>query len=140
MTDASHVFLGVIAASTLIIAVALVGVLVAAGIVARRLGHLIATLERDVKPVLGHINAIGRDVARAAALATMQVERADRLFADINGRVENGLDNMKHVVARPAREGAAILSAFQAALMAFRNPPPAQRGRTRRDDEDALFI
>jgi hypothetical protein len=140
VNDAANVLLGVIAVATLIIAVVQVGVLVVVGLLARRLDRFARTLEHDIRPVIGHINAIGRDVARAAALATVQVERADRLFADLNGRVEQGLDNVRQAVARPAREGVALLSAFQAALAAFRNPPPSPRGRARGDDEDALFI
>ncbi len=140
MSDAGTVLLGVIAVATLIIAVVQVGVLIAAGLLARRLDRLANTVERDLKPVLGHVNAIGRDMARAAALATSQVERADRLFSDLNGRVEQGLDNVRQAVTRPAREGLAILSAVQAALGAFRSPPPASRVRPRGDDEDALFI
>lgn len=140
MSDASDMWLAIIAVATLLIAVVQVGVLVAAGLLARRLDRLASSLERDIKPVLGHVNAIGRDVARAAALATAQVERADRLLADLHGRVEQGVDTLRQAVVRPAREGVALLSAVQAALSAFRNPPPAQRVRTRGDDEDALFI
>lgn len=139
MSDGSQLLLGIIAVATLIIAVAQVGVLVAAGLLARRLDRLASRLERDLTPMVGHINAIGRDMARAAALATQQVERADRLFADLNGRVDQGLDGLRHAIGKPAREGVALLSAFQAAVAAFRNPPPSVR-RPRGDDEDALFI
>ena len=79
----AEVFLGIIALATLAMAIAQIGVLVAAGRLARRVGRLIDQVELELKPVFGHLNAIGRDASRAAALATAQVERVDRLFTDL---------------------------------------------------------
>jgi hypothetical protein len=141
VSGSANVWLGVIAAATLLIAVAQIGVLVIAGILARRLAQLSHTLEHQAKPIVGHLDAIGREAAKAAALATNQVERADRLFADVTGRVEKGLTSLQAAVAVPAREGAALLSGIRAAVAVFRNPPPAlPRHRPRADDEDPLFI
>src|SRR5207237_1916624 len=66
----SEIFLGVIAVATLAIAIAQIGVIVAAGVAVRRLQRLADRVEEDVRPILGHLNAIGRDAARAASLAT----------------------------------------------------------------------
>ncbi len=141
MNDSTNTWLGVIAVATLLIAIVQIGVLVAAGLLARRVAKLAETLEQQIKPVFQHLDTIGREASRAAALATVQVERADRLFADVTGRVEQGLDQVQSAMSIPAREGIAILSAFRAAFSVFRNPPPdPRRGRTRGDDEDALFI
>ena len=60
-----------------------IGVLVAAGRLARRVERLLDQFDRELKPLFDHLNAIGRDASRAAALATAQVERADRLFTDL---------------------------------------------------------
>lgn len=139
MNDSTNTWLGVIAIATLLIAIAQIGVLVVAGLLARRVAQLSQHVEQQLKPVFGHLDAIGREASRAAALATVQVERADRLFADVTGRVEQGLDSVQSAMQVPAREGAALFSAFKAALGAFRNPP-ARRSRSRGDDEDALFI
>ena len=140
MNDSTNVFLGVIAAATLLIAIVQIGVLVAAGLLARRVARLAADLEQQVKPIFGHLDSIGRDAARAASLATAQVERVDSLFADVTGRVEEGLDSVQAAVFGSARQGAAIFSAFRAAVSAFRHPAPSARRRSRADDEDALFI
>jgi len=141
VNDSTNAWLGVIAVATLLIAIVQVGVLVAAGLLARRLAKLAANLEEQVKPVFQHLDTIGREASRAAALATVQVERADRLFADVTGRVEQSLDQVQSAMSMPAREGAALISAFRAAFSVFRNPPPSsRRSRTRGDDEDALFI
>jgi hypothetical protein len=139
VSDSGNVWLGVIAVATLVIAIVQVGVLVVAGLLARRLSQLAATVERDLKPIVGHVNAIGQDIARASAIATLQVERADRFFADLNGRLEQSIESVRETVTRRARDGAAFLNAVQAAVSAIRNPP-APRRRSRGDDEDALFI
>src|SRR6185503_10286134 len=80
VTAWNDIFLGVIAVATLAIAIAQIAVIVVAGRAARRVADLAEQFERDVKPLFGHLNAIGHDAARAAALAAAQVERVDRLF------------------------------------------------------------
>jgi hypothetical protein len=134
------VFLGVIAVATLIIAIAQIGVIVAAGLMARRVGRMVEQFERDVKPLFGHLNAIGSDASRAVALATARVERADKLFSDVAVRIEQALNVVQASIDGPAREGRAMLAAFRAALQAIRE---LRNGRTRQgrgDDDDALFI
>lgn len=140
MSDSSNTWLGVIAIATLLIAIVQIGVLVVAGLLARRVAKLTASLEQQAKPLFVHLDSIGREASRAAALATVQVERADRLFADVTGRVEQGLDSVQAAMQIPAREGAALVSAFRAAFSVLRNPPASRRRRSRADDEDALFI
>jgi hypothetical protein len=135
------VFLGVIAVATLAIALAQIAVIVAAASAAKRLSQMADTFEREVKPLVGHLNAIGRDAARAAQLATAQVERADKLFADVAQRFEQTLSAVDASISGPAREGRALLSAFRAAFQALRELRRDGRGRRGRgDDEDALFI
>jgi len=135
------VFLGVIAVATLAIALAQIAVIVAAASAAKRLSQIADTFEREVKPLVGHLNAIGRDAARAAQLATAQVERADKLFADVAQRFEQTLSAVDASISGPAREGRALLSAFRAAFQALRELRRDGRGRQGRgDDEDALFI
>ena len=141
MTAWNDVFLGVIAVATLAIAVAQIAVIVVAGRAARRLAQLAEQFERDVKPLFGHLNAIGNDAARAASLAAAQVERVDRLFNDVTVRFEQTLNAVQDTVIGPVREGRALLSAFRAAMQAIRDL--RQNGRARQgraEDEDALFI
>jgi uncharacterized protein YoxC len=133
----SEIFLGIIAAATLAMAIVLVGVLVAAGRAARRLGLILDQLETEVKPLLGHLNAIGRDASRAAALATAQVERVDRLFADVAFRVDESVQSVFAALERPARKGRSMLGALAAAVHAMRD---VRGRRTRGEEDDALFI
>jgi hypothetical protein len=137
----SEIFLGIIAVATVALAIAQIGVIVIAGLAVRRVTKLIATVEEELRPIFGHMNAIARDASRAAALATAQVERADQLFADVAVRVERAMDDVQASMGRPAREGRALISAFKAAFQAIREMRQGGRGRqTRGDDEDALFI
>jgi hypothetical protein len=141
VTDRAQLFLGVIALAMMVIAIVQVGMIVAAGLLARRVGRLVSEIERDIKPIFAQLHAIGRDASRAAALATAQVERADTLFADIAVRIEQGLSAVQSSFGMPAREGRALFSAFRAAMQAIRDMRHHPHGRrTRAEDEDALFI
>ena len=137
----SLVFLGVIAVAMLATAVVQLFVLISAGRIARRLDRLADQVERDLSPLIASLNSIGQDAARAASLATAQVERVDRLFGDASQRLEATLGVIQTAISAPAREGAALMVGVRAALDALRrnmtNRPPRSRSG---DDEDALFI
>jgi hypothetical protein len=136
-----EVFLGVIAMATLAIAIVQIGVIVAAGRLARRVEALADQLEQEVKPLFGHLNAIGRDTSRTATLAAAQVERADKLFADLSARIDGLLNNVQASLGVPAREGRALLSGLKAAFQALRDLRQNGRARqARSEDEEALFI
>ena len=139
MSDWASIFLGVIAIATLTTAIAQVGVLVAASRLARRIEGLIQHVDQEVKPIFGHLNAIGRDASRAASLATAQVERVDRLVATIAERLEEILRMLQTAVARPARDGAAIVAGVKAAMSVFREARTG-RARARAEEEEGLFI
>jgi hypothetical protein len=136
----SGVFLGIIAVATLAMAIAQVGVLIAAGLLARRVARLMDQVERELKPAFGHVNAIGRDASRAVAMATAQVERADRLFTDLSERIDETVAAVQKSIIAPAREGRALFNALRAALDALRDARRRARARHRAEDEDALFI
>jgi hypothetical protein len=139
VTERAEFFLGIIAFATAAVAVGQLCVVVITSLAARRVARLAQTVELELKPIFGHLNSIGRDAARAAALASAQVERADRLFADISMRVEDAVNNVQASIEQPAREGRAVLAAFRAAFQAIQEMR-RNRGRPRPDDEDALFI
>jgi hypothetical protein len=136
----TELFLAIIAAATFLIALVQVAVMVAAGLLARRVGRLADEVERELRPVFASVNAIARDASRAAALATAQVERADRLFADLAGRVEQAAAGFQASLGAPAREGRAFVRAFKAAVQAFRDMRAERARQNRSDEEDALFI
>ena len=135
-----EIALGVIALASITTAVAQLVLLVAASRMFQRVSALAEHLEREVTPLLGHMNAIGREAARAASLATAQVERADAVLNEATRRVESAMGAVHHTLAAPGREGHAIMEGFRAAMHALRHPRPGRPGRPRGDDEDALFI
>lgn len=139
MTERAEVFLGIIAFATAAVAIGQLCVVVITSRAARRVAHLAETVEQELRPLFGHLNSIGRDASRAAALAAIQVERADRLFADISMRVEDAVNNVQASIEQPAREGRAVMAAFRAAFQAIQEMR-RNRTRPRPDDEDALFI
>ena len=141
MSQWGEVFLGVIAIASLALAIVQVGVFVIIGLAVRRVTRLMGTLEQEMRPVFEHANAIARDASRAAALATAQVERADKLFSDVALRVDEALNTLQESIGKPAREGRAFLTALKAAFQAIRElRQNARRRQTRSDEEDALFI
>ncbi len=135
----AEVFLGIIAVATLVMAIVQIGVIVVAGRLARRVDRLADQVEHELKPLFTSLNAIGRDASRAASLAAAQVERADRLFADVAVRIDQTVATVQSSIIAPAREGKAILSGFRAAFDALRELRAA-RARQRSEDEDALFV
>ena len=138
MTRSAEAFLGVIAAATLLMAMVQIGVIVLAGLLARRMMRLVDRVERELAPIFANINAIGRDASRATSLAVAQVERVDRLVGDVVSQVERVVSIMPSKVGGPAREGRAMMAALRAMFGSLRD---ARRARRRRgEDEDALFI
>ena len=140
MTTWSQIFLGVIALATLTTAIVQVGVLIAAGLVARRIGRLVDKVDRELQPVFAHVNTIGRDAARAVSLATARIERVDHLFNDLAQKVEETVASVQATIVTPAREGMALLKALRAGLDVVREARRHARARHRAEDEDALFI
>lgn len=139
MTSSSGVWLGIIALSTLAIALVQVGLIVAAAILARRVGRLSATVEREIRPLFVQLEAISRDASRISGLAAAQVERADRVMADVATRVEETVAALQSGIVGPMREGRAVVSGLRAAFEALRAMrADARRGRG--EEEDALFI
>jgi hypothetical protein len=140
VTPWPEIFLGIIALATLTTAIVQVGVLIAAARLTKRAERLADRLERDLGPAFEHFNRIGRDASRAVALATAQIERADRLFGELSRRVEETVASVQTTIRGPVREGMAVFSAMRAVMDVFRDARRRSRGGHRGDDEDALFI
>jgi len=136
----AQVFLGVIALATLTTAIVQLAVLVAASRLARRVERLADQFERELAPTFTHINAISRDASRAVAIATAQIERADRLLNELSQRVEETVNVVQKTIVGPVREGMALLAAFRTGLGVVREARRHTRARQRAEDEEALFI
>jgi len=141
----SVVFLGVIAFSTLVMALIQVGAIVYSAMLARRIEALLTRLEKDVQPMLERVTEISTEAARMSALATQQVERVDQLFAEVQDRTEHVMTVVQQAIITPAREGAALFGALRSTFAALRGLRPSANGRQQRpprgvEEDDALFI
>jgi hypothetical protein len=145
VSDTAELLLGIIAAAVAVMAIIQVGAIVAALKVARRVERLATEIETGVKPLLANLTTVSAEASRTAQLAAAQVERFDRLFADMAVRVEETLAAAQHFVSGPARQGMAIVAGIRAAMGAFQNMRGASHRRgTRRggfeEEEESLFI
>jgi len=133
------VFLGIIAMATLITAILQVVLLVTAWQLVRRLVTFVEDLDRQIKPILGHVENIARDASRVAGLAAAQVERADQVLNNAVVRIEDLLSHMQTLVVNTLREGNALMMGVRAVMAAIR----AFQGRSKRrraEDDETLFI
>ena len=135
----SEVFLGVIAAAVLVMAAIQVAVVVMAARAARHLGTLAAKLEQDIRPLITNLQSITTDAARATAVASAQVERADRLFTDMTDRLDQTLTTVQTALLGATR-GSTWLAGINAAIAALRDLRAPSRRPSAVDDEDPLFI
>jgi hypothetical protein len=118
-----------------------VGAIIVAARLAKRVDRLATQIEQDIKPVFQNLQALTTEAARAAALAAVQVERADKIFGELSQRVDQTLLTLQTRVMAPARDGFAVLAGLRAALSAFRDLRESGRRRTATvEEEDALFI
>lgn len=142
MTDASNVWLGVIAVSVLLMAALQIGAVLMLARLAKRVLAVTEDLQREIKPLAAKVNAIADEAQRAAALATKQVERVDAMMADISSRVHDTTAALQSVVVgvtAPLTKGGALVAGLRAALTALLTTRP-DRGYDREDEEDALFV
>jgi hypothetical protein len=136
----STVFLGVIAAATLVMAVLQVGAVIAAARLAKRVEQLTAEVRAEIKPLVARAHAIAEDAQRAASLASAQVERVDVVMSDLSRRVDETAAVLQRAILTPAREGMALLAGLKAGLALLRGNRPPAAGAGRFEEEDALFI
>ena len=136
----TNVWLGIIAVAVLVMAVIQVAVIVFAMSAARRIGQVADRLEQSLNPVVSNLQTITAEAARVTTLAAAQVERADRMFADLTRRAEQLMAAVPTLLG-PAGKGLAFLNGIKAALAAIHElRRSSRRGAAHPDEEDALFI
>lgn len=134
------IFLGVIAAATLVMALIQVGAIVAVLRVAKQAQTTLSMVQRDVQPLLAKANELAGEASKTMTLATAQAEKVDRLVTDLTHRIDETSAVVQHAIVTPAREGIAIVSGIKAALGALRRPDFRGRPGRHADEEDPLFI
>lgn len=154
MTEWADVFLGVIAAATLLMALMQIAAVVVAAKLARqaqeavrRAQATLATAEQtltsvrdEVRPLLTQAAAIASDASKTAALASAQAGKIDRLVTDLVQRADQTSLVVQQAILTPAREGLALVAGLRAALGVVRDARDWRRRPSRSEEEDPLFI
>lgn len=143
MTD---LFLGLIAAGVLLMAAGQVTAVILAMRATRRVGESFTRLEESIRPIVSNVQQMSEDAARATAIATAQVARAERMMDDVSRKIDDTMDMVQHTILAPARNGLAMIDGIKAAFGAFfggssdsdrRRPAPAP---AHMGEDDASFI
>ena len=136
----TNVWLGIIAVAVLVMAVIQVAAIVFAMSAARRIGQVADRLEQNLNPVVANLQTVTSEAARMTTLAAAQVERVDRMFADLTRRAEQVMAAVPTLLG-PAGKGLAFLNGIKAALAAIHElRRSSRRGAAHPDEEDVLFI
>ena len=140
MNDWNNLFLGTIAAATLVMALVQVGAVVAAARLARQAQQTLTTVHNEIRPLLAKASAVADEASRTTALASAQVQKIDHLVTDLSRRVDETATILQRAIVAPAREGVALFAAVRGALAALRGMGGVRRGSSRAEEEDPLFI
>ena len=133
MTDWTSAFLGIIAASTSMVAAMQIYAFLSLAKSGKQIRDIMATLQQDVRPLIARANVIADEASRTASLATAQAEKIDR-------RVDETSAVVQQAIITPAREGMALVAALRAGFGALKDMRDMRRRSSRIEDEDALFI
>lgn len=141
-------FLGVIALSSLVQAVFLIGLAVGGRRLARRLDEIQKGIDREIRPTLDNLSRITRNLAEIADLATLQARRVDDVLADTVDKIEEATDMIRRVILRPLGplvDVAAFLKGLRRGVQVYRKLRGLEsqgRGSSRRnaDEDEHLFI
>ena len=146
----SDLFLGLIAAGVLLIAVSQITAVIMASRATRRLGDTLNRLEESVQPIVStvhlistNVHQISEDAKRATAIATAQVERAERMMDDVSHKIDDTVSMVQNTILRPARNGMAVVEGVKAAFNAFFSGGDRHRRRAPGPaavEDDASFI
>jgi hypothetical protein len=141
VNDWSAIFLGIIALSTLLMALIQVGVIIAALKAVRETQKMVATVQQDVRPLIARATQVAEEASKTVTLATAQMQKVDTLVSDLTRRVDETAAIVQQAIITPAKEGIAIFAAIRTTLGALKGMGDF-RGRTRRhaDEDDPLFI
>jgi hypothetical protein len=136
----SEVFLGVIAAATVVMAIIQVGLIVSLQRAMRQAHQTLQGVQQEVRPLLAKATAVADEASRTAVIATAQAEKVDRLLTDLARRVEETAEIVQHAIVTPAREGMALVAGLKAGLAALRGFREMRERRRQAEEEDPLFI
>ena len=147
MDSLGLVFLGVIAFSSLVQGLFLVGLALGGLRLARRVGEIQKTIEGEVRPALDDVSRVARNLAAVSEVATAQARRLEVLVARTVTRVEEARARVREAVPRRGdsfRDVSAMLKGLRRGLDVYQRLgglTAERQGASRRYTEDEhLFI
>jgi len=96
----TDVFLGIIAAAVLVMAVIQVGAIVMAARAARRVGEAMARFEEDVRPIVANLKSVSADAARISSVAATQAEQAEQVLSRLRDRIDGLVQALQEAIRR----------------------------------------
>jgi hypothetical protein len=118
----SDVYLGVIAAATVLMAVVQITVLIAGIIAVKRMHQTLVRVEDSVKPVLAHVDELVVDATESIAAVRAQLDRVERQTLHVLTRTDEAVQRVHTYLVAPAREGIALAAGARALVGALRFP------------------
>ena len=141
------VFLGVIALSSFVQGLFLLGLGWGGLKLMRRVQQLQARVESELRPALASVSRISRNVSEVNEVASAQVERVEALVDHTLARVEETKEQVREALSIPRGglvEVSALLKGFRRGLDVYQRLGALEaqgRGTTRRyADDEHLFI
>jgi tetrahydromethanopterin S-methyltransferase subunit B len=119
----SELFLGVIAAATLVMAVIQAGLVIWGIVLVRRVSAAVEKMEGAVEPVLSRLDAVANEALVSMAAARSQMDRLEQMTSGVVYRLDQTVRQAQSYLLAPARQGAALLAGARAAVLAFRRSP-----------------
>jgi hypothetical protein len=139
VSESSTLFLGLIAVSVTVMALLQVGAVIALARYAKRVMTVTEDLQREIKPLIGRLNAIADEAHRATLMAGRQVDRVDHLVTDLTRRIAETSASLQATITGPVRQGTALIAGLRAVLAAFATSK-RDTGFERDEEEDAMFV
>src|ERR1051326_5848256 len=141
------VFLGIIALSSLVQSVFLIGLAREGRKLGQRVDEIEQRFESEVRPTLKNLARVTQSFAEVSEMLSTQAKRVDGFMADTVDKLEKATSSLRDVVLRPLGplvDMTALLKGFQKGLEIYRRlggMDSAKKGVARRyQDDEHLFI
>jgi hypothetical protein len=120
VTPNDHVFLAILAISTLILAVVQAAVVIAGFVLARRFTDAVSKMEKATLPLLSRVDAMAVEGLNTLESVRDQLGRVERATSDVMSRIDQTAQRLQSYVLTPARQGVALLAGARAVMQVFR--------------------
>lgn len=147
MSTLAEVFLGVIALSSLVQAVFLIGLARGGMRLSKRVTQMQERYDRELRPLVDHASRVSRNLAEVSDLAVLQVRRVDGLVSDTLERVDQAAGQINRLIVKPLgpiTDVAALLKGLRVAVDVYRDLSVSDRrprpSRRTVEEDEHLFI